>query len=170
MNKVLILRGSSEANSQLEGLVGEVTLDLNTPTLRVHDGSTTGGHLVAESIPTKLSQLTDSENLWTSESLTKVSQLDNGGEFWTTGTLTKVSQLQNDPGYKNGYCQYCWHCTYCQNCGRCYDVRCSQVHCYVKDCQQCSDCTTCSGNKGWDSAGIFDCGIRNCTKCVYIDC
>lgn len=173
MDKVLILRADTEANSQLKGLSGEVTLDLTKPTLHVHDGSTTGGHSVAESVPTKLSQLTDSSSLWTSGELTKVSLLTNDEEFWTQVDLTKVSQLQNDSGYKTGFCQYCGHCTYCQNCGRCNNVQCSQVQCNVKNCQQCSDCTVCKSSSYWWStinSALMQGGVQTSSKCVYRDC
>lgn len=171
MPTIVLLRGSTDANNPLIGLEGEVTFDSTKGELRLHDGEKAGGHETATASITTLGQLTDASNIWTESNLTMVSQLGNNGEFWSTGSLTKVSQLQNDPGYKNGFCQYCWHCTYCQNCGRCNNVQCSQVQCNQKNCQNCSDCTACRQDRAWIGGTFVFGGISICTKkCVYKDC
>lgn len=41
------LRGSDKENNAYTGLEGEITVDLTTPNLRLHDGKTTGGVAVA---------------------------------------------------------------------------------------------------------------------------
>ena len=47
MSKELILRrGTSAANNLFTGKEGEVTMDTETQGLRVHDGTTAGGHLI----------------------------------------------------------------------------------------------------------------------------
>jgi hypothetical protein len=171
MPTIILLRGSADANNPLIGLEGEVTFDSTKGELRLHDGDKAGGHEVAISSVTALSQLTDASNIWTDSSLTKVSQLGNDSEFWSTSSLTKVSQLQNDSAYKNGFCQYCSHCTYCQNCGRCNNVQCSQVQCNQKNCQNCSDCTACSKRDFAYIGGFFVSNINIChERCVYKDC
>lgn len=47
--KVLLLRGSTAQNDTYTGPAGEVTIDVTTKSLRVHDGSTAGGSLVSGS-------------------------------------------------------------------------------------------------------------------------
>lgn len=171
MPTIILLRGSADANNPLIGLEGEVTFDSTKGELRLHDGDKAGGHEVAISSVTALSQLTDASNIWTDSNLTKVSQLGNDSEFWSTSSLTKVSQLQNDSAYKNGFCQYCSHCTYCQNCGRCNNVQCSQVQCNQKNCQNCSDCTACSKRDFAWIGGSFVSNVSLChERCVYKDC
>ena len=40
-------RGTTSQHSSFTGLVGEITVDTDLDTLRVHDGSTAGGHRLA---------------------------------------------------------------------------------------------------------------------------
>ena len=41
-------RGTTSQHSSFTGLVGEITVDTDLDTLRVHDGSTAGGHRLAK--------------------------------------------------------------------------------------------------------------------------
>ena len=41
-------RGTTAQHSSFTGLVGEITVDTDLDTLRVHDGSTAGGHRLAK--------------------------------------------------------------------------------------------------------------------------
>ena len=41
-----IRRGTTAENNEFTGAVGELTMDTTNNTLRVHDGTTQGGHLV----------------------------------------------------------------------------------------------------------------------------
>lgn len=54
-------RGTTEKNAALVGGVGELTVDTTKGTVRVHDGSTTGGTELARTkdIPINTSQLTN---------------------------------------------------------------------------------------------------------------
>lgn len=174
--KVQLVRGSDSSTSALAGLEGEVVLNLTDLNLKINDGATQGWIATASNQLTALSQLVDSDSIWTSTTLTKVSQLTNDSQFWKKSELTKVSQLSNDVGYKTGYCGYCSHCTYCQNCGRCNNVQCSQVHC--GNCYHCTQCFQCS--PGWVNCGdkVLNCGkcycgwLCNgyCADCTYADC
>ena len=42
--QVQLRRGTSSQNDSFTGAAGEVTVDTTNQTLRVHDGSTAGGH------------------------------------------------------------------------------------------------------------------------------
>lgn len=44
--KILLLRGTTEQNNQYVGKNGELTIDVTTRSLRIHDGTTAGGHAV----------------------------------------------------------------------------------------------------------------------------
>lgn len=48
MTRVLqIRRGTTEENNNFTGLIGEITMDTDTKTLRLHDGKTAGGFAMA---------------------------------------------------------------------------------------------------------------------------
>ena len=174
--KVQLVRGSDSSTSALAGLEGEVVLNLTDLNLKINDGATQGWTATASNQLTALSQLVDSDSIWTSTTLTKVSQLTNDSQFWKKSELTKVSQLSNDVGYKTGYCGYCSHCTYCQQCSRCNNVQCSQVQC--GNCTHCTQCFQCSPGYSICGDKVFDCGRCYCTyfcngycaDCTYADC
>ena len=44
---LLAKRGNTSVSSTYTGLVGEITVDTDLTTVRVHDGSTAGGHILA---------------------------------------------------------------------------------------------------------------------------
>ena len=46
ITKVLLLRGNTVQNDRYLGLPGEPTIDLEAKTLRIHDGTTVGGHRI----------------------------------------------------------------------------------------------------------------------------
>lgn len=146
--------GSSEDSAVFTGALKEITIDDDLHTIRLHDGETPGGALLARvaEVPTKLSQLVDDLSVWRSDELTKLSQLTNDKGFWATGALTKVSQLQNDSGFLTGHCTYCTHCTYCQQCSNCHNcttincttINCTTVNCTTIQCSVYSYCTKCN--------------------------
>jgi len=47
--QVLLKRGNTAVSSAYTGPVGEVTVDTDLDTIRVHDGITPGGHLASSS-------------------------------------------------------------------------------------------------------------------------
>ena len=48
MTRVLqIRRGTTEQNDNFTGMIGEITMDTDAKTLRVHDGETLGGFAIA---------------------------------------------------------------------------------------------------------------------------
>ena len=137
IEKILLKRGSAARNDAYAGEEREVTVDLESKTLRVHDGKAGGtAQALRSALPVKLSDLTDDVGIWTEENLTALSQLTDDVGYWKTSALTKVSQLANGAGYVEGDCTYCSHCTYCSNCSRCNSVQCTQVK-----CSKCLDCT-----------------------------
>ena len=154
MAKVIQWKHGNTAQSEVfTGALREITVDDDLHTLRLHDGKTQGGILLARvsGMPTKLSQLIDDMDVWHKDELTKLSQLDNDQGYWEVGTLTKVSQLANDSGFKTGHCSYCTHCTYCQQCSNCHNcttincttVNCTTIKCNLVNCKKCSDCGNC---------------------------
>jgi hypothetical protein len=117
-SKYLQLRGGTKAkNDAFTGKNRELTVDTDEKRLRVHDGTTVGGHPVAKAseIPTKTSEL-ENDAYETKTSLSKLSQLTDDVGYWTKTGLTKLSQLTNDSGYQTGHCTYCTYCTFCSNC------------------------------------------------------
>lgn len=52
--QVQLRRGTTAENNAFTGAVGEVTVDTTTNSLRVHDGSTAGGHQITASTTTAL--------------------------------------------------------------------------------------------------------------------
>ena len=44
--KLQILRGTTALNNSYTGSVGELTMDTTTNQIRIHDGSTVGGHII----------------------------------------------------------------------------------------------------------------------------
>lgn len=156
--------GSTEQSEGFTGQAKEITIDDDLHTIRVHDGETPGGILLARlaEVPTKLSQLVDDLSVWRSDELTKLSQLTNDKGFWASGALTKVSQLQNDSGFLTGHCSYCTHCTYCQQCTNCHNcttincttINCTTVNCTTIQCSVYSYCTKCNCDCTDDSCFI----------------
>lgn len=153
--------GSSEDSAVFTGALKEITIDDDLHTIRLHDGETPGGVLLARvaEVPTKLSQLVDDLSVWRSDELTRLSQLTNDKGFWASGALTKVSQLQNDSGFLTGHCTYCTHCTYCQQCANCHNcttINCTTINCTTVKCNwvNCKKCTSAN----CDCSNCADCG------------
>lgn len=71
-------RGTTAENDAFTGAEGEITVDLTTHELRVHDGSTVGGH----TIPTKKYSYskTESDNLLSNKANTDLSNLTATGK------------------------------------------------------------------------------------------
>lgn len=151
--------GTTAENEAFTGQAKEITVDDDLHTLRVHDGETSGGVILAKvsDLPTKLSDLTDDVGVWRADELTNLSQLTNDKGFWVKGTLTKVSQLANDKNYLTGHCSYCTHCTYCQQCSNCHN--CTTVNCTTVNCIQVK-CTYCLATNPRDCN--CDCGDDSC--------
>lgn len=118
MPKAILFRGGTSAeHGTFTGHDREVTVDTTDNRLRVHDGTTPGGHKVAKEseIPTNTNELEN--DIYRSKSnLTKLSQLNENVEYWKKADLTKVSQLNNDAGYVSTHCSHCTYCSYCTNC------------------------------------------------------
>jgi hypothetical protein len=59
--RLRFIRGTAEANNEFTGLSGELTIDTDSWTIRVHDGVTAGGHPVAtlDTVPSSISDLTN---------------------------------------------------------------------------------------------------------------
>ncbi|MDL2058369.1 hypothetical protein MUN46_011720 [Mesosutterella sp. AGMB02718] len=117
-SKYLQLRGgTTDQNDAFTGKNRELTVDTDEKRLRVHDGTTAGGHPVAKAseIPTKTSEL-ENDAFETKAILSKLSQLTDDVGYWKKAKLTKLSQLENDTGFVAGHCTYCTYCSYCTNC------------------------------------------------------
>ena len=71
-------RGTTAENDAFTGAEGEITVDLTTKELRVHDGSTVGGHI----IPTKdySYSKTESDNLLSNEANVALDNITNSGK------------------------------------------------------------------------------------------
>ena len=57
-NYLLLKRANTSVSSTYTGLIGEITIDTDLDTVRVHDGTTAGGHILAN-----VTQINDSGNL-----------------------------------------------------------------------------------------------------------
>ncbi|MVX55604.1 hypothetical protein [Parasutterella muris] len=154
MSKVIQWKhGTTAQHASFKGRAKEITIDDDLHTIRVHDGSTAGGTVLAKlgELPTKLSQLTDDVGVWRSSELTKLSQLTNDKGFRTKTSLTKISQLTNDRNYLTGHCSYCSYCTYCSQCSNCHNcttvncttVNCTTVNCTTVKCAYYDYCSAC---------------------------
>lgn len=133
IEKILWKRGTEAANDAAALEEGEISVD-SSLRIRVHDGATKGGSVLAKKgdLPSELSDLTDDLSAWTVDGLAKLSQLTDDVGYWKQSDLTKVSQLENDSGFKSAHCSYCSYCTYCSQCSNCYD--CTTVNCTTVQC------------------------------------
>jgi len=52
VSKVLTLRGNTIQNNRYTGIAGEITVDTQVNSIRIHDGSTLGGHPITSAIDT----------------------------------------------------------------------------------------------------------------------
>ena len=141
--------GTTEEHSSFIGANKETSIDDDLHSVRVHDGTTPGGTLLAlkTTLPTKLSNLTDDVGVWRADELTKLSQLENDSGFWKKTDLTKISQLTNDSKFLTGHCTYCSYCTYCSQCSNCHNcttIQCTDVHCYTVKCKYYDFCSNCA--------------------------
>ena len=69
--QVQFRRGTTAENDAFTGAIGEITVDTTLNELRVHDGSTAGGFLIASSFPSDTIMLfrqTNAPTGWTKES------------------------------------------------------------------------------------------------------
>ena len=56
--KLQILRGTTALNNSYTGSVGELTMDTTTNQIRIHDGTTVGGHIIGENMQTTTNLVT----------------------------------------------------------------------------------------------------------------
>ena len=61
--QIQIRRGSAAENDAFTGAIGEITMDTTNNTLRVHDGETAGGTVLAKQTETNNKLNTDVENI-----------------------------------------------------------------------------------------------------------
>lgn len=99
MAKVLQLRrGTTAQNDAFTGAEGEVTVDTDKKTLRVHDGATVGGTVLA-----KKSEIPDITGKADKASLAPVATSGSYADLTNKPTIptvpTKVSAFENDKGY-----------------------------------------------------------------------
>lgn len=165
--------GTTAENEAFTGQAKEITVDDDLHTLRVHDGETPGGVILAKvsDLPTQLSDLTDDVGVWRADELTNLSQLTNDKGFWVKGTLTKVSQLTNDKNYLTGHCSYCTHCTYCQQCSNCHNcttVNCTTINCTTVKCSAYSYCDYCENCHCSDDACFISGSLKTSRGTVEV--
>ena len=116
--KVIQFRGGTVVEHELfVGHDREITVNTTNNRIRVHDGTTPGGHELAKEldVPTNTNQL-ENDIYRSSGNLTKLSQLTPDVQYLKQAELTKLCQLQIDKGYIAGHCTYCTHCGHCTHC------------------------------------------------------
>ena len=107
--RVIQFRGGTVVEHELfVGHDREITVNTTNNRIRVHDGTTPGGHELANQL--------ENDVYRSSGNLTKLSQLTPDVQYLKQAELTKLSQLQNDKGYIAGHCTYCTHCGHCTHC------------------------------------------------------
>ena len=96
-NRHLVLkRGNNEKNSEYIGTSGEITMDTDTKTVRVHDGETAGGVALARATDTigdwvVESQLPTAENNYTWYRKYKSGWVEQGQGLLSTNNVTVVT-------------------------------------------------------------------------------
>ena len=140
IKEILLRGGTDQDHTYLVAKNRELTVDTEHNTLVLQDGGIHGYKVAkVESVATKLSDLSGSEQLWTRETLTKMSDLqDDTGNL---SGLTRISQLVNNLNFKTAHCTYCDYCSYCALCSQCNQVQCNQVKCNEVQCSKCTDCS-----------------------------
>ncbi|MDE6250206.1 MAG: hypothetical protein K2M34_01040 [Alphaproteobacteria bacterium] len=106
--KLLIKRGTTAQNDEYTGLAGEITMDTDTNTLRIHDGQTQGGHAVTggnasnTQLPENIDYVVEWQNPTAENDYTWYRKyasgwVEMGGEIIAgTGTVTLPMQMAND--------------------------------------------------------------------------
>lgn len=103
--KLQIKRGNQEANDGYTGLPGEITMDTTNNTIRLHDGTTRGGHLINGAAPAP------QQNVWISgefmpEMATRTIATHNLGlDPMTVSGDVLLKCVSDDAGYQAG--EYC---------------------------------------------------------------
>ena len=100
--QIQIRRGTEQEHANFTGAIGEVTMDTTNNTLRVHDGETVGGIILAKTseIPTDImsadyvvaSQLPTAENNYTWYRRYKSGWIEQGG-IYNSSNLTFVIEM-----------------------------------------------------------------------------
>ena len=108
-HKLQIKRGDTTANDTYTGLAGEITMDTDTKTIRIHDGETTGGVAMARAIDTigdwvVESQLPTTENNYTWYRKYKSGWVEQGGAFTANTGGTRLSIIYPVPMANTNYC------------------------------------------------------------------
>lgn len=90
-HKLQIKRGDTDKNNAYVGQPGEITMDTDAKTIRIHDGETTGGVAMARAMDTigdwvVESQLPTAENNYTWYRKYKSGWVEQGGRFYLAKT------------------------------------------------------------------------------------
>jgi len=96
--QVQLRRGTTANHSSFTGVSGEVTVDTSLNTLRVHDGSTVGGTVLAKTANPIFTGNTATANLAATGVLSV-----NGPAYATIGTLTDGATITPDFGTYNNF-------------------------------------------------------------------
>ena len=102
-------RGDGAVNDAYTGLPGEITVDMDAKTVRVHDGETTGGIAMARAMDTigdwvVESQLPTAENNYTWYRKYKSGWVEQGGAFTASTGGTRLSIIYPVPMANTNYC------------------------------------------------------------------
>lgn len=96
-----LYRGTTAQNDAFTGAAGEVTMDITTNQLRVHDGSTAGGHKVAKDsdvVHLAGTETITGEKTFTTNTIYKLSTKPDGSNHYNTPIVMKDSD-----GVTRGY-------------------------------------------------------------------
>ncbi len=108
-HKLQIKRGDTDKNNAYVGQPGEITMDTDAKTIRIHDGETTGGVAMARAIDTigdwvVESQLPTAENNYTWYRKYKSGWVEQGGAFTASTGGTRLSIIYPVPMANTNYC------------------------------------------------------------------
>lgn len=111
--QIQIRRGSASDHANFTGAIGEITMDTTNKTLRVHDGTTAGGTILAKKseIPTVPTfpdtmdyvvetQLPTSNNNYTWYRKYKSGLIDMGGHYTGNAHTVTLPVILNDNNYE----------------------------------------------------------------------
>lgn len=107
--QIQIRRGTTLENDNFTGAVGEITMDTDAKTLRVHDGETIGGIALARASDIMgdyviETQLPTAENNYTWYRKYKSGWVEQGGAFTASTGGTRLSIIYPVPMANTNYC------------------------------------------------------------------
>ena len=113
--QIQIRRGTEEEHTNFTGAVGEITMDTTNKTLRIHDGETVGGTVLAKQEDIDVAdyvietQLPTAENNYMWFRKYKSGWIEQGGFFslsgsWGSGSAPSKSIILPCPMSNNKYC------------------------------------------------------------------